>query len=463
VFENVLGQEATGRLIGDIEAGVLAPAMLFSGPPASGKGTAALELGRVISCEGAESSPGKKASWNCGCPACSRHRLLIHPDLLCLGKKSFSAEIAAAAAAFTRETANAPARILFIRSARKLLARFNPALWEDEPKGSKISPLVNSLEEDLDELEAAASVPGSAGQGSAEQSTLGKLAERIVKSAFKLESEGISETIPIAQIRRAAFWGRLAPAGKGKLLVIENADRMQDEAKNSLLKLLEEPPPRLTLAITTSRPGSLLPTILSRLRPYRFTSRSAASEEEVIRRVYRDASGAKRFERAMGSRIAAYLDSFLPVSGDTLDKLAAFFASSAAYKAALVLKGNGRPLPEEVVLLGKYCSAKAEAGFGKNRGDPLQVVSLILEKAENFELRSLFSAFLCRLLELVSLSQRNGALAASVPDPVFYDTWKTCADWAENAVAVYNLRPAQALEKMFTDLSRGLSRGMGAL
>ena len=377
-----------------------------------------------------------------------------------------------------RETANVPARLLFTRSLRKLLARFNPVLWEDDPKAPKLSPLIGSLEEDLDELELMCSARGSAEQGSAEQSSLehgsleqsslAKLTDGIVKNAFKLESEGISETIPIAQIRRAAFWGRLAPAGKAKLLVIENADRMQDEARNSLLKFLEEPPPRLTLVLTTSRQGAILPTILSRLRPYRFASRSAASEEEVLRRVFRDPSGARRFETASDSRlsesrISSYLDSFLPVSGGTLDNLAAFFAASVAYKAAVLLRG--RHLPEEIVLLGKYSSAKAEtAGFGKNRQDPLKTISLILEKAENFELRSLFSNFLCRLLEQVSLSQR--AFPKGGPNPVFYQTspvffqiWKACTDWAENAVSTYNLRPAQALEKLYTDLSRK----MGAL
>jgi DNA polymerase III subunit delta' len=41
------------------------------------------------------------------------------------------------------------------------------------------------------------------------------------------------------------------------------------EAANSFLKLLEEPPAHLTLILTTSRPGALLPTILSRVLPYR--------------------------------------------------------------------------------------------------------------------------------------------------------------------------------------------------
>ena len=51
MFENVLGQSASLQLTSDVEAGRLAQSMLFEGPQASGKGTAALELGRVVSCE----------------------------------------------------------------------------------------------------------------------------------------------------------------------------------------------------------------------------------------------------------------------------------------------------------------------------------------------------------------------------------------------------------------------------
>jgi DNA polymerase III subunit gamma/tau len=211
VFENLLGQSAADQLIADIEGAALAPAMLFSGPPASGKGTAALELARVISCEAA----ANRAAWKCSCASCSRHRLLIHPDLLCLGYKPFSAEIAASASSFLREAASSAeagsssSRMLFIRSVRKLLARFNPVLWEDEPKAGKISPLVNSLEEDLDELAFLSA------QSPVDMNSVKKLAEEIIKSAFKLESEGMSEIIPIGQIRRAAFWSRLAPVSGG--------------------------------------------------------------------------------------------------------------------------------------------------------------------------------------------------------------------------------------------------------
>gem|GEM_PF-87447 len=470
MFENLLGQSASGQLIQDIESGVLAPAMLFSGPPASGKGTAALELGRVVSCETGQ------AAWNCGCPACSRHRLLTHPDLLCLGWRPFSAEIAACAGAFSRETGNAPSRLLFIRSIRKLLARFNPVLWEDEPKGAKISPLVNSLEEDLDELEALARESAAAAGGPSPESevalaaarvkpALEKLAEGMIKSAFKLESEGMGETIPIAQIRRAAFWSRLAPQGKGKLVIIENADRMQEEARNSLLKLLEEPPGRSRFVLCSARPGGLPRTILSRLRSYRFISRDAAVEADVIRRVFRDSCVAVgdsgEGERGSSERvrgISTYLDSFLPVSSDTLEALAAFFAASVAYRAALLSKRQGRQLPDEVVLLGRSCAPKAEAaGLGRPKGDSAGVIALILEKAEKFELRSLFSRFLCCLLERVSVSSIVSESVNVAVAPAYNDLWKRCSSWADNAVGLYNLRPAQALEKLFTDLSRGMA------
>jgi len=465
VFENLLGQNAAGQLIRDIEARVLAPAMLFSGPPASGKGTAALELGRILSCEDANG----RASWNCGCPACSRHRLLIHPDLICLGPKPFSAEIAASYGAFLREKGSSP-RMLFIRSVRKLLTRFNPVFWEDDSRGKKIIPLVDILKEDLDEFEESASREG--------ESSVEKSGEGILKNAFRLESEGMGEIIPIAQLRRASAWCHLSPSGKRKLFIIENADRMQEEARNSLLKLLEEPPPRVSIVLTCSRPGSLLLTILSRLRPYRFEARPEAVETDVVRRVFRD--------DAKGRSINSYLDSFLPVSADTLEALASFFTASVAFKAALICKNQGRPISGEAILLGKFSAPRAEAaGFGRPRGEAAAVCAIILEKAARFEIRSLFTRFLYFILEQISLSQRQfisghnedgrndgqknsgnngdgysntGENRAPFTTSVAYnELWKENIAWGETAAGLYNLRPALVLEKMFTDLSRALA------
>jgi DNA polymerase-3 subunit gamma/tau len=346
---------------------------------------------------------------------------------------------------------------------RKLLARFNPALWEDEPKAKKVSPLVFSLEEDLGELDLLC----SAAPASHSEAII-KLADGMVKSAFRLESEGADDYIPIDQIRRAAYWSRLAPAGREKLLIIENADRTQEKARNSLLKLLEEPPEHTNIVLTTHRPGSLLPTILSRLRPYRFYAREAAVEAEVIRRVFRDKADAG---------IGAYLESFLPVSADTLNALAAFFAASAAYKAAQLFNkqsrgqggqqaGQSRALAGEVILLGKYTAPKARAaGFENPRGEAGAVIPLILEKAEKFEVRSLFSRFLCGLLDQVTSSLKSAEAvdpsslpaADKLPAVSYFELWKNRCAWAETAAGLYRLTPAQVLEKLFIDLSRGMA------
>ncbi|MDR1566187.1 MAG: DNA polymerase III [Treponema sp.] len=440
MFENVLGQPAADQLALDISGRRLAPAMLFAGPPASGKGTAALELGRILSCE------NHGAPWNCGCPSCARHRLLLHPDLLCLGPRPFSAEIAASSAAFLGEPSAPAARTLFIRSVRKLLLRFNPALWEDDPKISKFGSLATDLEEGLDELDAGISSDAEA---------LKKSVASIQNDAFKLESAGISESIPIAQIRRAAWWCRLAPAGKGKLFLIENADCMQEGARNSLLKLLEEPPGPVTLILTTSRPGALIQTIRSRLRPYRFAARGASAEREVIRRVFRvEENGAG--SHSAGDLISAYLDSFLPVSGGTLDALAAFFAASAAYKAALLgKKKSPHAQSEAVVLLGKYAAPLAEkAGLGRPVSGCGEAASTVLKGAADFEIRSMFSRFLRFLLAHVS----RGVRQMASPGLIAYNKiWKECAASCDSAVTVYNQSPALALERLFTDTSRGMA------
>ena len=54
------------------------------------------------------------------------------------------------------------------------------------------------------------------------------------------------------------------------MFVIEDADELNDQAANRMLKTLEEPPSFAHLILLTSRPGEVLPTIASRCLPVRF-------------------------------------------------------------------------------------------------------------------------------------------------------------------------------------------------
>jgi DNA polymerase-3 subunit gamma/tau len=386
-----------------------------------------------------------------------------------LGARPFSAEIAASAAASLRDSGSAAAELLFIRSVRKLLARFSPVLWEDNQRKLRdLAPLTGQLEESLNDLESLG------GEGEEGAPARRKIHDALVKAACKLESEGVGELILIDHIRRAAYWGRLAPTGRRKVLLIENAERMKDEARNSLLKILEEPPDTLTIVLTSARPRALLPTILSRLRSYRFVRREPAVEAAVIRRIFRDPggeapsngreaasqSGAAFLDGGGEGGIQSYLDSFLPVSGETLHSLAAFFAASVAKTALLARRRRGLSgLPGELVLLGKHCSPLAgAAGWGRPLGDSEGMIALVLKGADNFEVRSLFPRFLNRLLALVSESLRSPELPPSAPPPRYYDIWRQAVAEAERAVGVGAYQsPALALERLGTELAAALA------
>jgi DNA polymerase-3 subunit gamma/tau len=461
VFENVLGQAATAQIRQDAEAGLLAPSMLFWGPPAAGKGSAALELARFLSCE--QLPPGR-GRWNCPCAACALHRFLSHPDMLVFGPRSFSAEIAAARDCLLREKDSAAAPVLFFRALRKLGFRFSPVLWEDDAKLGKLAPLLSSIGEDVEELDRLLKARKEAGAAEAGdfEKNLDRLSARAVQNAFKLEAEGMGESIPIAQIRRAAAWSHLAPAGRGKFILVENADRMQEGARNSLLKILEEPSPALTIVLTTTRREAILPTLLSRLRPYRFMKRDAAAEEEVIRRIFKVSSFPRAGEGE--NRIAAWLDSFLPVSPSSLRPLAAFFIASLAKRAIVAARKKGvRDIPAALLRLGMRCGPVAAEGGLVLSTDSREVVSAVLAGAENFSPRSLFSRFTGIVLELVSESLIKGEGAASntgsavspgtegaySPSMVVYnDIWRTCAGEAARAALVWNQSPALALDRL---------------
>ena len=453
MFENIIAQAAAIQLKADILSHRLAPSMLFFGPAASGKGSSAIELARALSCENEE------ASWKCGCPACARHRALVHPDLVMIGSKGFAAEIAASRAAFLRDPAAAAGRSLFIRSLRKLLARFAPAVWEYESKSGRGSPLtlLQSLEEEIDEFEtlAASFAASSSDSESPDTSALEKLTASLLKNAVKLEDEYMSETIPIAQIRRAAYWSRLSPSGKRKTLIIENADRMKDEARNSLLKLLEEPPESLNIVLTALRRESLLATILSRLRPYRFLPRAADEEREIIRRVFRDTRAAPQEEPGL---VAAYLDSFLPQSPEKLLPLAAFFVAAVARAAAVAAKSRGFTqgdgIPPALKALGSYCAPIAEAAGFERSGGAQEVIAALLSRSGNFEGRS-FPRFLALALDLVSWSMNQ--YIADAARIACGDIWRKRLGEAQAAYGVWNQRPELALESLFHNLKEDMA------
>lgn len=87
--------------------------------------------------------------------------------------------------------------------------------------------------------------------------------------------------IKIAQARELAEEVYYRPReGRQRFFIIDEADRLRDEAANCLLKTLEEPPSTSTLVLLTSRPNSLLQTIRSRAQRISFAPLPLAEMEK---------------------------------------------------------------------------------------------------------------------------------------------------------------------------------------
>ncbi len=93
--------------------------------------------------------------------------------------------------------------------------------------------------------------------------------------------ESKSRRILIEQMRTLEHAMReRAIAGRRKVAVIHDADRMQPQAANAFLKTLEEPPSGSHFFLTSSLPGALMDTILSRCLPIHLVGSGAADETE---------------------------------------------------------------------------------------------------------------------------------------------------------------------------------------
>ncbi|MDZ7638478.1 MAG: AAA family ATPase [Bryobacterales bacterium] len=77
--------------------------------------------------------------------------------------------------------------------------------------------------------------------------------------------EGPLRQISIQQMRRMKEHAQFNPLkGSRRVFLIDEIDRANEQAANSLLKILEEPPPYLLIIGTSTNPYELLPTIRSR-------------------------------------------------------------------------------------------------------------------------------------------------------------------------------------------------------
>lgn len=146
-----------------------------------------------------------------------------------------------------------------LASVRRMGARLPHALLISGPRGWGGEQVANALALDLMHLES------------------GRDARAVAHPDLRwLQPEdGVIKVDAIREI--VEFLVQTPQAAGRKIAVVEDADRMNLNAANALLKSLEEPPRDSFIALTTSAPEQLLPTVRSRCQRIRL--RRAGNDE----------------------------------------------------------------------------------------------------------------------------------------------------------------------------------------
>jgi DNA polymerase-3 subunit delta' len=93
----------------------------------------------------------------------------------------------------------------------------------------------------------------------------------------------LKQDITVDEVRKMKnFFALSAADGGRRVAIVDSVDEMNPSAANALLKLLEEPPPKVTLLLVSHQPARLLPTIRSRCRELRLGPLSPADLSDAL-------------------------------------------------------------------------------------------------------------------------------------------------------------------------------------
>ena len=111
----------------------------------------------------------------------------------------------------------------------------------------------------------------------------------VVERQYDEDRQRYKGAVDVESVRRIPpFMGLKASQGGWRVVIVDDADTMTEEAQNAILKILEEPPAKALLILVTHRPGRLLPTIRSRCRFIRFEAPQMADFSRLMREDHPD-------------------------------------------------------------------------------------------------------------------------------------------------------------------------------
>jgi DNA polymerase III delta prime subunit len=241
----------------DISGGTLASSCLFAGPRHSLRMTTALETARLLSCGGDRSE-------TCSCPSCNAFRTLSVDNVVILSQRDNASVVETAISLFAKNRTES-SRIFLLRSTRIALMQYHGALLSSATSSQEASyDIASTVNDTLIALEGE--------KGDISEKMAKSYASDLRQGMKKLSASEKKDTrLSIAQVRSIAEWaGQTTVGGKKRFIILEGIEDANVASRNSLLKILEEPPKDVYFFLVSSHPVRIMPTILSRVRKYTF-------------------------------------------------------------------------------------------------------------------------------------------------------------------------------------------------
>lgn len=105
----------------------------------------------------------------------------------------------------------------------------------------------------------------------------------VLKRGPNATGSALSQDIRVDEVRKLKGFLHLSSTEGGRrVVIVDAADEMNTQAANALLKLLEEPPARVTFLLIAHQPARLLPTIRSRCRELRLGTLAPEEMAEAL-------------------------------------------------------------------------------------------------------------------------------------------------------------------------------------
>lgn len=250
--------DIAAQLSRQIESNTFTQVNLFGGSRYSLRMTSALESARVLSCK-------EEGLSSCRCASCRKFDLLTMPNLVIVSQRDHESVIETALASFVRLRSDFSRRFL-IRTVRILLLQYHASLSGSSQSAtqsanydaaSQVSDLLMELSEEKGEI--------------AEKRA--KALSQSLKASLKalLAASRKNTTISVNEVRALDEWINQTSMGEQKrFIIIESLEQTNASARNSLLKMLEEPPTDVYFFLISEYPNRIMQTILSRVRKYSF-------------------------------------------------------------------------------------------------------------------------------------------------------------------------------------------------